>query len=52
MSYDHWIELLDRIFRDAYHGMAHDDFEDYLWWEDYNSGLSPQQAHLQWARNN
>ncbi len=52
MDFDEWIKKLDRIFADAYSGMTHDDFEDHLWWQDFDSGLSPQQAHYEWARQN
>lgn len=48
MDFDKWMEQVDAIFLD-YYQLPADSFEDWLWYDDYTSGLSPQQAFDSWG---
>ena len=49
MDYEQWLECVDKLFMTRYCGMKTDDFDDWLWWENYNFGFSPLDAYRKWA---
>ena len=48
MSFKNWKRSVDYYCAAFYHGMTTDDFEDYLWYDDYSLGLSPWEAFCEW----
>lgn len=45
--FEAWLAELDRHFIAKY-GMSHTDFEDYDWWGEFESEVSPFEAFTEW----
>lgn len=50
--FDLWMDLVHRKFEDRFFGMNADDFEDWLWRDAFDSGLTPSQAFANWMEEN
>lgn len=51
MSFDQWLIEVDELLV-TNTGLAHDDLDDYLWFDDYEDGLAPLESVQDWASRN
>jgi len=47
IGYERWLKDLDMIFNEAF-GAGHECFDDYNWWDEYESEHSPEDAFEEW----
>ena len=48
IGFQGWMTKLDRLFIAKY-GLTHNDFEDYNWFDEYDSEVSPEDAFDEWC---
>jgi len=47
-SFEEWMAAVDNLFAKKFYGLTSDDFEDYLWYDAYDNGATPEEAVDEW----
>lgn len=52
MTFKQWMNLVNAQFSEFFAGMTSDDFDDWLWYEDFLRGETPEGAFAEWKEYN
>lgn len=48
MSFEQWMRQVDKLIAAKFWGMTSDDFDDWLWHDEYSSNTTPKDAVDNW----